>query len=83
MNTSKIGQLNWKDMLKGAYLAGIAALVTAILQVLQAGPIEWTWVFWIPTFTTTAIAFLSYLVKNLTTNSDDTILRGEGNGGPN
>jgi len=77
MNTSKIGQLNWKDLLKGSFLAGLVALMTAALQLLQAGPIEWTLAFWTPTFTAAAIALISYLVKNMVTNSSDQLLKGE------
>lgn len=74
---SKFGKVNVKDLLKGAYLAGIVAFMTALLQILQTGPIEWTLAFWVPTFTTTAIAFVGYIVKNITTNSDDQLLKTE------
>jgi hypothetical protein len=66
---SKIGQLNLKDLINAAIRAGIMAFLTALLQILQAGPIEWTLAFWTPTFTVAGIAIVGSLIKSLTTNS--------------
>jgi len=72
------GKLNWKDLLKGAILAFIVALLTGALQLFQGGQIEWTFIFWQPTIYAGITALIAYLLKNLLTNSDDTFLRQEG-----
>ena len=45
MEKSKLGTLNWKDLLKGAILAFIVAILTGALQLFQGGQIEWTFAF--------------------------------------
>ena len=74
---SKIGQLKWKDLAKGAILAFIVAFLTGVLTLLQAGTIEWTFAFWQPTIIAGVIALIGYLLKNLATNSDDEFLTPE------
>jgi hypothetical protein len=74
---SKIGTLNWKDLLKGAILAFIVAVLTGALQLFQGGQIEWTFAYWQPTIYAGVTALIAYLLKNLLTNSDDKILTPE------
>jgi len=69
--------LNWKDLLKGAILAFIVAVLTGALQLFQGGQVEWTFAFWSPTIYAGITALIGYLLKNLLTNSDDKILTGE------
>jgi len=77
MKKSNFLNLNWKDLVNAAIRAGVMAFLTAILQVLQAGPIEWTLTFWTPTFTVTAIAIVGSLIKSWANNSDGQVLTGE------
>jgi hypothetical protein len=70
-------KLNWKDLLKGAILAFIVAILTGALQLFQGGQVEWTFVFWQPTIYAGIVALIGYLLKNLLTNSDDKILTAE------
>jgi hypothetical protein len=69
--------LNWKDFLKGGIVAFIVAVLTGALQLFQTGPVEWTWLFWQPTIYAGITALIAYLLKNLVTNSNDEILKGE------
>lgn len=64
-------QLNLKDVIKGVIVAVITAFLTSLLSLLQAGTIEMTWAFWQPTVYASVIAGISYLLKNVFTNSQD------------
>lgn len=68
---SKFMTLGWKDLIKGFIVAILGALITAVYQAIQAGAIEWTWVFWQPIVYTSIGAGLAYLIKNFFTNSED------------
>lgn len=63
--------LDLKDLIKGFIMAIIGALVAAAYQAIQNNALEWTWVFWQPIVYLSIGAGLSYLLKNLFTNSDD------------
>jgi hypothetical protein len=69
--------LNWKDLVNAAIRAGVMAFLTALLQVLQAGPIEWTLTFWTPTLTVAGIAVVGSLIKSFATNSDGEFIKNE------
>ena len=70
---AKLFTLKVKDFLKGLIVAVITALLTLILQALQSGtPMSVKWIL-----TNAAIALVSYLLKNLFTNSDDQFLTKE------
>ena len=77
MEKSQFLNLNWKDLINAAIRAGVMAFLTALLQVLQAGPIEWTLTFWTPTFSVAAIAVVGSLVKSFATNSDGKFIKKE------
>lgn len=73
---SQFFNLNLKDLAKGAIVAIISAIVTAIIPVIDSGSL--------PTFEQlkaagwmALTAGVSYLLKNLFTNSDDAFMKGE------
>lgn len=74
---SKFLTLNIKDLIKGAILAFIVAVLTSALHLLESGNIEWTWVYWQPTIIAGVIALIGYLLKNLITNSQDEMAKRE------
>jgi hypothetical protein len=73
---SQFFNLNLRDLAKGAVVAIISALVTTIIPVVDSGSL--------PTFEQlkaagwiALTAGVSYLLKNLFTNSDDAFMKGE------
>jgi hypothetical protein len=73
---SQFFNLNFKDLAKGAIVAIISAIVTAVIPVIDSGSL--------PTFEQlkaagwmALTAGVSYMLKNLFTNSDDSFLKGE------
>ena len=78
MKKSNFFSLDWKDLFNAAWRAFFITFLTAALQVFQAGPVEWTWVFWQPTFIVGATALIGSLLKSLTTNSEGKVLTPEG-----
>lgn len=70
---AKFLRLNARDFFKGMIIAIIAAVITFLTNELQAG----TTIDLKRIGITALIAFLSYLVKNLFTNSKDEILTPE------
>ena len=75
---SALLKLNINDYLKGFVVAVITAMLTSVLSILQSGgAIEWTWLFWQPTVYAALIAGISYLLKNILTNSEDQFLKSE------
>lgn len=68
---SKFFTLNLKDLIKGFIVAFSGALLTTIYQAINAGTIQWTIEFWQPILLTSVGAGISYLLKNLFTNSND------------
>ena len=61
-------KLNWKDLAKGFVVAIITALITACYQIIQTD-FTFDWLTFKPAFLTAIAAGLSYLIKNLFTNS--------------
>jgi hypothetical protein len=73
---SKIGKLSFRDVVKGLYTSIITGLLTGAYQAISTGgDIN------VQTVKTTALvgagAGVSYLVKNVLTNSEDQFLTGE------
>jgi len=68
--------LNLKDLLKGAVVAVITALLTGLYELITAGG-DLAWVNLQPVLLTSLAALISYLLKNLFTNSDDKMLTRE------
>src|SRR4030042_329260 len=68
--------LNLKDLLKGALVSVITALLTGLYELITAGG-DLAWVNLQPVLLTSLAALISYLLKNLFTNSDDKMLTRE------
>ena len=77
MNNSKFFNLNWADLGKGLLIAFLTALLGGILELLQAGTLPTTWAMFQPILELSLAASVSYLLKNLFTNSEGQIARGE------
>lgn len=71
---SKFLTLNQKDFIKGLLLSVLTAVVTIVYNSVQAGSLTFDWKSIGVTALTTA---LSYLLKNLLTNSQGEILKSE------
>jgi len=74
MKKSAIGTLNWSDAVKGLALAVSSAVLTALTQMLTLVPpaINWREIGLVSVITT-----LSYLGKQVSTNSDGKLLKKE------
>jgi len=74
---SNLFKLNLKDLLRGAALAGISAIITALTLIIDNGDITtlFSWCTLQPILLTGISVFVSYLLKNILTNSKDKFLR--------
>lgn len=79
MKRSKFFNLNWADLGKGLLIAFLTALLGGLLELLQAGELPTTWVAFQPILELSLAAAVSYLLKNLFTNSQGEIAKGEPN----
>jgi len=70
---SKFGTLNTRDFVKGLFMAAFGAAIGIIQSALQDG----TNINWKTVLISALVAAVSYLVKNLLTNSNDQIFRME------
>lgn len=77
MKNSKFFNLNWADLGKGLLIAFLTALLGGVLELLQAGELPTTWVAFQPILELSLAAAVSYLLKNLFTNSEGQLARGE------
>ena len=73
---TKLFSLNARDFFKGLIVAIIAGVLTFVINELQAGT-EINILLFKRMGITAIIAFLSYILKNLMTNSDDKLLTPE------
>lgn len=73
---SKLFTLDGKDLLKGLILAVITAILTGIYQIVQTNA-ALDWATFKPIATATVLAVISYLIKNLATNSNGQFLQAE------
>lgn len=69
--------INLKDLLKGFIVAVVMAILTAVYTAIEAGNLAFTWEFFKPVLITGLGAGIAYLLKNLFTNSEDKMLKGE------
>lgn len=74
MKDAKFLQLGWKDVLKGMIVAVLTAVVTVLYTTIQSGGLSFDWAL---IGKTAAIAALSYLLKNVFTNSEDQFMKKE------
>ena len=77
MKNSKFFNLNWADLGKGLLIAFLTALLGGLLELLQAGTLPTTWVMFQPILEVSLSAAVAYLLKNLFTNSEGQLARGE------
>lgn len=73
---SKFLSLDLKDLLKGAIVAVVTALLTGLYELITAGG-DLTWLNFKPVLLTSLAALISYLLKNMFTNSEGDILVAE------
>lgn len=59
-------KLDWKDLVKGAVVSVLASVLTIVLDILNAG----TSLDWKVVGTVALTSFVSYLLKNLGTDSN-------------
>ena len=76
MEKSKFLSLNARDFLKGLFLVVITSIVTGIYELIQNGTV-FTWETIKPVLMVAAGTGLSYLIKNLLTNSQGEMLTTE------
>jgi hypothetical protein len=74
---SKFGKLDFKDWLKGLYLAVAAPVLGSLIDALNNGNFNFTWAFFQPYVFTGLGAAFAYILKNLLTNSKDELLTPE------
>ena len=74
---SKIFTIQWKDVVKGAIMAMLTVLITALYNALQAGELPMDLVFWKPQIIMGLKVAIIYLAKNFLTNSKDQFLKKE------
>jgi hypothetical protein len=77
MERSRFLNINWGDLGKGLLIAFLTALLGGVLELLQSGELPVTWAMWAPIFELSLAAAVSYLLKNMFTNSEGEIMRSE------
>ena len=73
---SKFLTLSWKDFLRGLLIAFLTAVLTGVINILDAGAV-FTWVTVKPVIIAGISAALSYFLKSLATNSQDQMFKRE------
>ena len=76
MEKSKLWKLDLRDFLKGLVVAVIAAVITSVYTVIETGQTIFD-VDWRVTLSVAITAGISYVLKNLSTNSEDKLLKKE------
>ena len=73
---SKLGTLDYRDILNGLLIAFLAAMIDGIIKILNSGAV-FDWLHLKPVVIAGISAALSYLLKSLMTNSRNQLLRKE------
>jgi hypothetical protein len=73
---SEFLKLNGKDLFKGILVAVLAIITSSLSVILDAGALP-TMAEWLNIAKVAGTAAISYLLKNLFTNSSDQLLKGE------
>jgi hypothetical protein len=73
---SKLGTLDYRDILNGLLIAFLAAMIDGIIKILNSGAV-FDWPHLKPVVIAGISAALSYLLKSLMTNSRNQLLRKE------
>ena len=68
-NMSNFGTLSWQDLIKGLIIAVLSAVLTYLYEVVNGGMFSWQALAIV-----SAIAFCSYMIKNLGTTKDGLFL---------
>ena len=71
---SEFLKLNWVDLGKGLLIAFFSALITGLYELLQTGAVL-DWLTIKPVLLVAVAAMLSYLIKNLFTNSEGKVFK--------
>jgi hypothetical protein len=74
MKKSSFLMLNWADIGKGLIITVLGAVVGLITATIEAGSLDFDWAV---IGRTALLAALTYLTKNLFTNSNDKFLKAE------
>ena len=74
--TSKFLRLNARDLILGIFMALVTTLLAEIIKILESG-IEINWVNIKPVLIAGVCAGLTYLLKNLVSNSKGELFRSE------
>jgi hypothetical protein len=73
---SKLGTLDWRDLMNGLLIAFLAAMIDGIIKLIDAG-VVFDWLHIKPILITGISAALSYLLKSIMTNSRNQLLKKE------
>jgi hypothetical protein len=73
---SKLFTLDSRDLINGLLIAFLTAILTGIIQILGDGAV-FTWIVLKPVLIAAISAALSYLLKNLATNSHNELFTKE------
>ncbi len=73
---SKLLSLDWKDFSRGLLIAFLTAVLTGVINLLDAGAV-FSWITLKPVLIAGISAALSYLLKCLATNSQDQMFKRE------
>jgi len=73
---SKLGTLDYRDILNGLLIAFLAAMIDGIIKVLNSGAV-FDWPHLKPVVIAGVSAALSYLLKSLMTNSHNQLFKRE------
>ncbi len=73
---SKLFTLNWRDLLNGLLIAFLTALLTGIINILGSGAV-FDWIHFKPILIAGASAACAYLLKSLSTNSQNQLFTKE------
>lgn len=74
---SKFLNLQINDLWKGLIVAVATALLTGIYNGIESGTIAFTWIWFKPIVLSSVGAGIAYILKNMLTNSEGKILKGE------
>ncbi len=69
MKNTKLFNLGWEDLIKGAIVAVLSSVLTVVITQLQNGSIDWNQVG-----TIALVATLSYILKQLGTDEEGKVL---------
>ena len=73
---SKLGTLDYRDILNGLLIAFLAAMIDGVIKILNSGAV-FDWTHLKPVVIAGISAALSYLLKSLMTNSRNQLLKKE------